>query len=379
MRLQKAYAVRNSFWWGNMRILWLNHRDPLNPESGGAEVRIQQIGKRLVSKGFTIELVCERWRGGPKSDYIDGIKVKRFGGRFGVYLGALLSLGVKRNYDVVIDDIAHAVPWGSPLFTKKPVICQIHHLHRNILRFELSPFLASLASLSERLVPLLYTRIIAVSESTKYALNEQFNIPFSRIVVIPNGVDSNSFRFIKKTKNPTILWVGRIKYYKRVSDLLSAFKLVKAKISNAELLIVGDGDYVEQVKEKSRNIGLRNVVFTGRIGEKEKIQLMKTSWTIVGTSMVEGWGMTIIEAAACGTPAIGYNVAGLRDSIQDGKTGILVENGNISELSKALIFVLENENLRIDLGKNAFKRAKEFSWDKTAEHFIKVLKGITDD
>ena len=362
-----------------MRILWLNHRDPLHPESGGAEVRIQQIGKRLVKKGFTIELICEKWRGGPKSDYIDGIKVKRIGGRFGVHLGALLSLRLKRNYDIVIDDIAHAVPWSSPLFTKKPVICQIHHLHQGILKFELSPFWASIICLTERFVPLIYKRIIAVSESTKYSLNEQFNIPFRRIVVISNGVDSNSSGFVEKTNNPTILWIGRIKSYKRVRDLLLAFKLVKTKVSNAELLIVGDGDYVHQLKEESRIIGLRNVVFTGRVKEKEKIRLMKSSWIIVSTSMVEGWGMTIMEAAACGTPAVGYNVAGLRDSIIHGKTGILVENGNISELAKALILLLENDQLRINLGKNALNRAKEFSWDKTAEQFMNVIEWVINE
>jgi glycosyltransferase involved in cell wall biosynthesis len=357
-----------------MRVLWFNHRDPKNPQAGGAEVRIHEIGKRLVQNGFSVKLVCERWSGSTSVEFLDGIKIVRVAGKYGIHLSVPFLLTGSDEYDIVVDDVAHAAPWFSPLFTNKAVVGQVHHVHQSVLDLELPQPLARFLALSERALPHVYRVLIAVSESTKRDLVNKLGVPEDRIKIIPNGVDLNTHRPMPKSSDPTVLVVGRMKRYKRIGDILSAFKLVEGKVPNVKLFIVGDGDHSHALKKMSQQLRLSSVVFTGKISDKEKTGLMASSWVVVSASLMEGWGMTITESAACATPAVSYDVAGLRDSIHDGLTGMLVENGNIKALAQAIIEVLENEQLRQRLSKNAMEYAQEFNWDSTAKEFMNVLE-----
>jgi glycosyltransferase involved in cell wall biosynthesis len=176
---------------------------------------------------------------------------------------------------------------------------------------------------------------------------------------------------IKKSKKPTIVYLGRWKNYKRIDLLLEAFKIVKKRVKNVELWLAGDD------KLKVKGNGIKNF---GKINEKMKKKILSEAWVFVNPSMKEGWSITVIEANACGTPAIAYDVPGLRDSIVDGKTGLLVkENGNVEKLAEAIIKVLEDEKLRKKLSKNALEYSKRFSWDKSAEEFLKVLEGVVNE
>ena len=357
-----------------MNILWINHRDPKHPQSGGSETRILELGKRLSKFGCNIELFCERWPGSKRFEVLDGVKINRIGGLISLHALIPLKLKITNRYDIVIDDIAHGVPWFSPIFTKKPVIAQIHHLHQNDVYYELPYFLARSVALAERSIKCFYKNFIAVSKSTKNELVHNYNISKNSISIIQNGV--NPCNNVSKNKNsePTILWIGRVKKYKRVEHILKAYKIVKKTLPTARLLIVGDGDYLPFLKNFSQNIGLHDVTFTGRVSEEEKNNLLGSSWVVVSTSVVEGWGLTISEAASCFTPAIAYDVCGLRDSIKNGETGILVEDGNIKKLTSTLIKVLGNKKIRARMSKNAFNFTKRMSWDESAEKFLKVLE-----
>ena len=363
-----------------MRILWINHRCPKHPQAGGAEVRMLELGKRLVKHGFKITLLCERFDGAPSNDEMEGIDVKRLGGKHTIHVIAPMFVRNHSNeFDAIIDDVAHAVPWFSPLFTRKPVVGQVHHVHQEVLSFELSPFLARLVAWSESGVKYFYRLLVAVSESTKRDLVGKFGISEERVRVVPNGVDLDVYKPMRKSSKPTVLWVGRVKRYKRVDHVLRAFRIVERKLPDAMLVVVGDGDYLEVLKRVSGRLGLSNVIFTGRVSEEEKVRLMASSWVCVSTSFVEGWGMTITECAACGTPAVAYDVAGLRDSVKDGVTGLLARNGDVEGLADALIKVLEDEGLRLRLSRNALEYAKGFSWERTAREFMKVLKWVVNE
>lgn len=362
-----------------MRILWFNHRDPKHPEAGGAEVRIREVGKRLVRRSCSVKLVCERWRGSERVDFLDGIEVVRVAGRYGTHLKVPFLLNGDGEYDVVVDDVAHAAPWFSPLFTRKPVVGQVHHVHQGVLSVELSPFLAGPVALSERCLKYLYRVLVVVSESTRRDLVGKFGFSEDRIRVVSNGVDLEFYRPCEKSAVPTVLWVGRVKRYKRVDHVLRAFRLVKGEVPYARLVIVGDGDYLPVLKRMRERLGLSNVVFTGRVSEEEKVRLMGSSWIVASTSLIEGWGMTVTECAACGTPAVAYDVAGLRDSVKNGETGLLVEDGDVEALGEAIVRVLKDEELRLRLSRNALEYAKEFSWDKTAEEFMKVLQWTVNE
>ena len=357
-----------------MRVLWFNHRDPLHPQAGGAEVRIYEIGRRLVQSGHSISLVCERWASSKSTDFLDGIKIFRVAGRLGLHLKVPFMLNALNDCDIIVDDVAHAVPWFSPLFTRKPVICQVHHVHQEVLDIELSAFLARLISLGERSLRHIYRAFIVVSASTKLDLINRLGVSRETIKVITNGVDSEFYRPIRKSSEPTLLCVGRLKKYKRVDHILRAFRLVKRSLPNAKLFVVGDGDHLEILKSFCERMRLPNVVFTGRVSEKEKVRLMAMSWGIVSASLIEGWGMSIVEGAACATPAVAYDVAGLRDSIQHNRTGLLVEDGNVTALADALFSILRDDAFRHRLGSNALQYAKRFSWKESADRFMKVLE-----
>lgn len=362
-----------------MRVLWFNHRDPLHPQAGGAEVRIHEIGKRLVRMGCSVKLVCERWEGSKRVDFLDGIEIIRVAGKYGVHLKVPFLLKTDGDYDVVVDDIAHAAPWFSPLFTRKPVVGQVHHVHQGVLSIELSPFLASLVALSESSLKYFYRVLVVVSESTRRDLVGMLGFSKDRIRVVPNGVDLDFYRSCKKSAVPSVLWVGRVKRYKRVDHVLRAFKIVEQELPDARLVIVGDGDYLPVLTRMRERLGLSNVVLTGRVSEEEKVRLMGSSWIVVSTSLIEGWGMTVTECAACGTPAVAYDVAGLRDSVSDGVTGVLVDSGDVAGLANALVRVLRDGGLRHRLGKNALEYAGGFSWDRTAEEFMMVIKGLVGE
>ena len=357
-----------------MKITWINHRDPENPQAGGAEVRIHEICRRLVKSNCKVRLISERWNGSEETSVLDGIELIRIGGRFTEHILTPLLLKKYDDYDVVIDDMAHGIPWFSPIFTRKPVIGQIHQVQQDVFNIELSPYLARIASLSETSIRFFYRKLVTVSESTKFEIINRLGISSDNIEVIPNGVTIKLCKPISKSFRPTILCLGRIKNYKRIDHILSAFKLVNREIPLAQLLIAGDGDALPFLKKMSRENSLSNIYFLGKVSEDVKARLMGSSWVIVSTSQTEGWGMTMTESAACGSPAVAYDVPGLRESVKNGVTGLLAENGNIRDLAAKIIEVLKNENLREKLSMNALKFSKKFSWDKSAQKFLEVLK-----
>jgi glycosyltransferase involved in cell wall biosynthesis len=363
-----------------MKILWFNHRDPKHPEAGGAEVRIQEVAKRLIRMGCSVRLVCERWNGSEPIEFLDGVEVVRVAGRYGLHLKVPFLLNSDGDFDVVVDDVAHAVPWFSPLFTRKPVVGQVHHLHGSVLGLELPAYLAGFVALSEYSLKHFYRVLVAVSESTRRGLVEGFGVSGDRVFVVPNGVDLDVYRPVcGKFGVPTVLWVGRVKRYKRVDHVLRAFKIVKKSFPNAELRIVGEGDNLPFLKRLSERLGLSGVVFAGRVSEEEKVRFMSGSWVVVSASVVEGWGLSVLEANACGTPCIAYDVAGLRDSVRDGVTGFLVGDGDVLGLAERVVAVLGDEELRRRLSENALEYAKQFTWDKTAQQFMKVIKSVVNE
>lgn len=347
----------------------------MHPQAGGAEVRIHELGKRLVKKGCRVRLVCERWPDAEEFSVIDGIEVVRIGGRYDTHLRVPFLLK-SENYDVVVDDIAHAMPWFSPLFTTKPVIGQVHHIHNRILNLELPSTMANFISYGEKILKYIYQNLVVVSESTRSDVIDKYHFASSKIKVVPNGVDLDLYQPCRKSAEPTILWIGRVKRYKRVDHVLLAFKIIQKAIPNARLIIVGDGDYLPTLKRISKELRLSNVVFAGKVSEKDKVELMGSSWITVATSLTEGWCMTITESAACSSTAVAYDVAGLRDSVINRETGILTRDGDITALANAIIKVLEDEKYRKTLSKNAFNHAKYLDWNTSTESFLKILENL---
>jgi len=360
-----------------MKILILNWRCWKNPLAGGAENYLYEISKRLVKKGHKITWFVSSFEGSKETEFEDGIEIIRRGSRFSVYFYAFwyyLKDLRKRNFDLVIESI-NGVPFFTPLYTWKPTnIAILYHLVGwKIFSIELNLYQAIIAQIAEKLIPLFYfsTPLITVSKSSKEELEKTF---IRNTFIVPPGLDPwiLGHSSTEKSNKPTIIYLGRWKKYKRIDLLIEAFKIVKNRIKNPELWLVGDGDW-------RSNEEIEGIKIFGKVEDKEKKKLLAKAWVLVSPSVKEGWGMTIIEANACGTPCIAYDVPGLRDSIIDGETGVLVkEDGNVKELAEATIKILKDERLRKRLSKNAMRWARRFSWDKSAEEFERVIKSVVE-
>lgn len=356
-----------------MNILWFNWKDILNPEKGGAEIYTHEIAKRLVKKGYSITLFTSKFKGCKNEEFVDNIKIVRKGGKFTVYLKAISFC--KKNhtkFDIIIDEI-NTIPFLTHKFANNiKVIALIHQLAKEFWFYEtLFPInLIGYHILEPKLLKH-YVNIptITVSNSTKKDLEK---LGFKKVFVVHNGLNVRAVNKIpEKYKQPAIIFVGRMKKAKKPQDVIKAFKIVKKEVRNAMLWMVGDG-YLRKKLEKITN---KNVKFFGYVDNKTKNELVKKAWVIAVPGVREGWGQVVTDANALGTPAVGYNIPGLKDSIKQGYNGILVESEPES-LAEGLIEIITNDKLRKKLSKNAIKWAKKFSWNKSAKEFEKIIKSV---
>ena len=361
-----------------LRILIFNWRDTKHVYAGGAEVYIHELAKQWVADGNTVTVFCGNDNKNLSNETIDGISIIRRGGTYTVYLFAALYYIFKfrRNHDVIID-CENGIPFFTPLYTRKPVILLIHHIHQDVFRAFLKFPLKQIAGMLEgKLMPLLYwnKRVVTVSQSSLKEIAELGIIRPEQIDVVYNGVKEPDTHAYKKANYPLFTYLGRLKDYKNVDVAIKAFAEVVKKHADAKLLIAGQGESFDGLYALAGSYGLlNNVTFLGRISEDEKTKILAESWVMLQPSQMEGWGISVIEANAHGTPVIASRVNGLKDSVQENVTGLLVEVGNIHAFSEAMNLLIENPALRTQLSYSAHEWSKYFRWSKSAEHFYKVI------
>lgn len=366
-----------------MKILIFNWRDITHPQAGGAELHIYKQAKRWVKWGHEVTLFCGGYNGNIEYDEISGIKIIRKGNQYSVYLHAVWNYlrHWRKKCDVVIDDI-NGVPFFTPLYVRKPKLAIIHHLVKSIF-FKVLPYpFALLGYLAEKSIPIIYkkTPFITVSKSTKEEMIKE-GIKRENIRIIPNGIDSKNYKpnFELKTPYPSIVYLGRLKRYKRLHILINAMKKIVKVIPNAKLYIAGHGDREEFLKELTKKLGLEySIKFLGFVSECEKINLLQSAWVFVTPSEKEGWGITVTEANLCGTPAVSFKVNGLKESIKNKVTGILVQEGKLKEFEDAIIKVLSEKDLRAKLARNAIDYARQYNWDTSARLGLEMLERIVN-
>jgi|Deesub1362A_J573_1020465.scaffolds.fasta_scaffold01586_4 glycosyltransferase involved in cell wall biosynthesis len=361
-----------------MKVLFLNWRDIKNPNAGGAEVVIHQIAMRLVKKGFDVQLLTSRFHGCLHKEEIDGIEIIRIGNSFSLYPKACLKYltNYREDIDVVVDAI-NTIPFFTPLYVKKPIVALIFQLTKDVYFKQFPKSISYPAYTFEPLLFRIYKNhnVIVLSNSIK---EELANLGFNKVSVVEPGIDHEKLAPGEKTQYPSILYLNRIVPYKCADHLVIAFKKVKKEVPEAKLIIVGfrgKSKYENYVKELVKKLNLTNdVIFHGFISGEKKVKLLQSAWVHVLPSIREGWGISITEAGACGTPSIGYNVVGVKDAIKDGYSGIIVEKENIDALANTIITILKDGNLREKLSRNAVEWAKQFSWEKSADKFEGVIK-----
>ena len=358
------------------RLLVLNERDPRHPQAGGAEVHLREIFRRLAAGGDEVTLVASGFPGAPAEEDVDGLRVLRRGdARVGYYArvpSLYRRLRAQAPFDVVVEDL-NKFPFFARLWVREPLVVLAHHFFgRTAFRQAAAPVAAALVA-AEWLVPRLYRGlpVVAVSESTRAEL-VRGGLRAADVRVVPNGVDHRRYRPGPgpRALEPTVLVLGRVEPYKRTELVVDAI----AALPGVRLVIAGTGAGLGAVRARVAARGVaERVRLGGFVDEEEKLRLLQTAHAVACASEKEGWGLTVLEAAACGTPAVVTDVPGLRDAVRDGETGLLVPPGEAAALARALGRVLGDAALRGRLAAGAARWAARFDWDAAAAEVSAVL------
>jgi glycosyltransferase involved in cell wall biosynthesis len=360
----------------------VNWQDRENPQSGGAEIHLHEIFGRLARRGDEVTLLCSGFAGAAPRTTLDGIQIHRVGGRHTFlfqarrYFAAHLA---SQPFDVIVEDL-NKVPVFAQRWSETPFVLLVHHLFGATAFQEAAFPVAALTWLLERPIPNAYRSVpvIAISQSTKDDLIAR-GFAEEPIQVIPNGVNVEALtpgaeedRFTV----PTALYLGRLKRYKGVDLILRAVAMLRDEGVFMELVVAGGGDYRSSLEALVHELRLEDRVrFAGVVSESAKQDLFRRAWVHVLASPKEGWGISNLEAAACGTPTIASDSPGLRDSVVDGKTGVLVPHGDVPALAEAVGGLLNDPARRREMGRAARRFAETLSWDAAAEGVRLVLAG----
>jgi len=356
-----------------MNILLVNWQDPENPHAGGAEIHLFEIFGRLAARGHQVRLVCSGWAGAAPRATIQGIEITRFGGRNSFALlgrpAVRRALRAQRP-DVLVEDV-NKLPLFLALGTGVPVCAIVPHLFGETAFEEASWAAAATVWLAERPLGWAYRRAAfhAISESTRDDLIARGVSP-KRIRVIHPGVDSSHFSPGgpgSRADQPTFLYVGRLKRYKGIGLAIRALALARRTRPDLRLEVAGTGDHRDDLERLAAGLGQEHAVtFHGFVSEARKLELLRAAWANVFPSPKEGWGITVVEAAACGTPSLASDSPGLRDSVRHGETGFLVPHGSVEALAARMLEIAGDPALVSRLGAGARRFAEGLTWERSA-------------
>lgn len=367
----------------------MNWQDRHNPRAGGAETHLHEIFGRLVERGHDVTLLVSGWAGAAPRAAVDGMAVHRVGARYTYSLAAPRYYRkhlARDDFDLVVEDL-NKVPLFTPAWVRPPVVLVVHHLFGTTAFQEATLPVAGATWLLERPLARVYRGIPveAVSRSTADDLIRR-GLSASAIRIIPNGVDLGFFTpdpAEPRFPEPTLLYVGRLKRYKRVDVILRAMALLRDQGMKVRFIVAGRGDAARHLRRLRADLRLESLVdMPGFVDEVQKRRLLRRAWVHVLTSPKEGWGISNIEAAACGTPTIASDSPGLRDSVVHGGTGFLVPHDDPAALAERVRSLISDPDLRQRLGVAARRFAEQFTWQRAAEeteaHLMEVRRAAPE-
>lgn len=350
----------------------LADRDWTHPQGGGSGANLREQALRWVAAGNCVTIVCCTYPGAAKVERDGDLTIHRIGGRSTVFPRVIWRQwrGLVPDPDVVLE-IVNGVTFLTPLWLRTPRLVLVHHIHRRHYVEEMGRRRGKIAAFLLETLPLrlLYrdARFLTVSESAAAEIAEH-GVPAESIEVVRNGVDLVPAGD-PHADGPTLLYLGRLKRYKRIELVLDALEQVPA----ARLEIAGEGEHRPELEREIERRGLDDRVrLHGHVDEQRKRELLTAAWVHVTASSNEGWCLTVMEAAACGTPSVAIAEGGLRESIVHGQTGLLAERPE--QLGETIAHVVEDDELRAQLGERARVRAGEFNWDRTADASLAALE-----
>jgi glycosyltransferase involved in cell wall biosynthesis len=361
---------------GLRRIHFVAWRDLDDPEAGGSELHAHRVASLWAEAGLDVTFRTSAVEGGVGSLTRDGYRVRRQAGRYGVFPGAAWE-GIRMGHrpgDALVE-IWNGMPFFSPLWYRGPRLVFLHHVHADMWGMVLPPGLARLGNAVEsRLAPRLYrgSRIVTLSESSRQEIIEMMGLRPERITVAPPGVDARYSPGGPRAPTPLVLAVGRLVPVKRFDLLMRALAELRQRIPTLRAVIIGEGYARPELEALRAELGAESwLELPGRVDDDELVEWYRRAWVVASASQREGWGMTLTEAAACGTPAVATAIAGHTDAVLNGESGLLVESA--SALTGTLEQVITDDVLRSRLSRGALARARWFTWGATARRSLEAL------
>lgn len=364
-----------------MKVLFLNWRDIKNPQAGGAEVVTHELAKALVERGDQVDFFAASFPGAPARQKIDGINIYRGGNRYNIPWHAYRFYRRSKSYDLVIDE-CNTNQFFTPFYISRDHrLFLIHQLTRRIWFYQLPFPLSLIGYLFEPLFIWFHRHslTVTISQSTKNDLI-RFGLSPQRIFIIPMGLDTKPLEKLPPLDTKSdflhLIYVGRLVRYKRVHEAIKAVALLKKIDPRVRLDIVGSAQqgYIDYLHQLVDDLGVSaQVKFWGRIPKEQRNDFMTKAHFILVTSVLEGWGLIVTEANAFGTPACVYDVGGLRDSVKNNETGLVVEDNNARKLAQAIWSTWKNLEKYQRLRQAGWKWSRTLTFDKMKQSFLNII------
>ena len=358
------------------RIRMVAWRDLDDPEAGGSELHADRVATRWAEAGLDVELRTSMVAGEAREAERNGYRVVRWGGRYQVFPQVVSEAYRFRaaRADAVVD-IWNGMPFFSPVWFHGPRLTVLHHVHAEMWRMTLKPAYAAVGEAVERHVaPLVYrtTPVATLSASSREEIVERLGLPARHVHVVEPGVEPRYTQGGRRSADPLVVAVGRLVPVKRYEVLFAALSEARASVPTLRAVIVGEGYERPRLEALRRELGAQDwLELRGHVDDKTLLALYRSAWLVASSSLREGWGMTLTEAAACATPAVATDIAGHRDAVVDGETGLLVRDD--AALGATIAKVLLDEELRARLGRAARARAATLTWGRTASGLFSLL------
>jgi glycosyltransferase involved in cell wall biosynthesis len=366
---------------GLRRLHLFAFRDLDDPDAGGSEEHASQVARHFAAAGREVVLHTGRVRGEPREIVRDGVRVVRRGGRLGVFATSVLDerLGRLGRADGIIE-IFHGVPFFVPWWSRLPHVGVVHHVHLGTWDMLLPPPFHHVGHAIERhLVPIAYRRrtLLTAAPSARDEIVEHYRIDPAQIAIAPHGVDDRFEPGGQRAPRPLVVAVARLMPQKGISDVLRVAALVHKQVPDLEVVVVGDGPHRARFEDERRRLGADEYVrFVGRATDPELVDWYRRAWVTLSASHREGFGLTLIEAAACGTPVVASRIPGHVDAIAEGRSGLLADG--VDELAGDLVRLLTDQALREKMGTAALEHAEGFRWEASASALLHALADDAD-
>jgi glycosyltransferase involved in cell wall biosynthesis len=350
-------------------------RDLEDPEAGGSELHADRIATAWAAAGLDVEMRTSTVPGASLEASRHGYRAMRKGGRYEVF-AQVVGEGLSRaaRPDAVVD-IWNGIPFFSPLWFRGPRLTFLHHVHGEMWEMTLPRAQAAVGDLVERrLAPLVYraTPIATLSDSSRDEIISRLGLPGAQVHVVEPGIDPRFCPGAQRSDVPLVVAVGRLVPVKRYDLLFDALAAAKAAFPELRAVIAGEGYERASLEAKRRTLDAEDwIEMPGHVSDDRLLELYRSAWLVASSSLREGWGMTLTEAAACSTPSVATDIAGQRDAVEDQATGLLVADP--AQLSGAIIRLIADEGLRRSLGEGARKRSQRYRWERAASRLFDLL------